>query len=104
MYKVQLTKYIWDNEDLELSSNWSVLTKELVLPFVPFVGLEIQLPLERAWRLRNVCWNIEGNYFHCHSEDLFTDPLSIDGFSFEDWIEHLTSADWKADGPYPKQT
>ena len=103
MFTVHLIKCVWDNEDQEQSSNWSVLTRQLELPFEPFVGLEIQLPLERAWRLQNVCWDVEGNFFRCYCEDLFTDPLSVDGLDFEDWIEHLTSSGWKLVGTYPKE-
>lgn len=102
MNKVHLSMYVWDNEDLELSQKWTLLTWQVELPFAPFVGLEIQLPLQRAWRLRSVCWNVEKMYFHCNCEDLFTDPLSTDGLDCDEWIRKLTAAGWKAEGPYPK--
>lgn len=98
MNNVHLSMYVWDNEDIEQSLNWILLTWQCELPFSPSVGLEIQLPLQRAWRLRNVCWDIEKSYFHCHFEDLFTDPLSVDGFDLDHWIEHLTRAGWKQIG------
>ncbi len=103
MNTVHLSMYVWDNEDIELSQNWTLLTWQAQLPFAPFVGLEIQLPLQRAWRLRSVCWDVEKNHFHCHCEDLFTDPLSIDGLDRDDWIERLISAGWKVFGQYPKE-
>lgn len=104
MNTVHFSMYVWDGEHIERSQNWTLLTWEAQLPFAPFVGLEIQLPLQRAWRLNRVCWDVEKRWFHCHFEDLFTDPLSIDGLDRDSWIERLSSRGWKVDdGPHPKE-
>lgn len=103
MNTVHLSMYVWDDEDMERSKNWTLLTLQCELPFVPFVGLEIQLPLQRVWRLRNVCWDLEKKSFHCHCEDLFVDPLSIDGLDCDELLEYLSSAGWRTDGPHPKE-
>jgi hypothetical protein len=102
MNTVHLSMCVWDNENMELSQNWTHFTWQAEFPFIPFLGLEILLPGQRAWRLRNVCWDVEKMYFRCHCEDLFTDPLSIDGLDHDGWVQHLTSVGWKAFGPYSK--
>jgi hypothetical protein len=103
MNTVHFSMYVWDNESIELSQNWTLLTRQAEFPFAPFVGLEIQLPLQRAWQLRSVCWDVEKELFHCRCEDLYTDPSSIDGLDCDNWIERLASAGWKIYGQYPKE-
>ena len=104
MYKIYFSTLVWDNENIEISSNWSEFTWQIDLPFVPFVGLDMQFPLLRTWKLKSVAWSIDNNYFACRCEDIFTDPLSeYDGHTFEQWVERLKSAGWKSDGAYPNE-
>lgn len=47
MYNVILLLYIWDSHNLEESRNWTLAYKKIEMPFIPFIGLEIDFPLER---------------------------------------------------------
>lgn len=99
MFKVFLIKVVWNDECIDSSSVWASLHREVALPFAPFVGLDINFPMERAWRLRSVSWDLEAQAFHCHVEDQFIDLF--DESDFDEWIESLVETGWHLVGKYP---
>jgi hypothetical protein len=102
VHKVRLIKYLWTHQTPEISSEWSKLLFEVELPFVPFHGLNIQLPDQRAWRIRDVEWNVEEQTFRCHIEDQFMNLLDVDD-SYEDWIDMLLECGWELSGRYTNE-
>ncbi len=57
-HKVHLLLYIWDRQNLDQSNNWAVAYKTIEMPFIPFIGLEIDFPFERNQKsnLLNGAW------------------------------------------------
>lgn len=102
VHNVRLIKYVWTHQTPEISSEWSKLLFEVELPFVPFHGLNIQLPDQRAWRIRDVEWNVEEQTFRCHIEDQFMNLLDVDD-SYEDWIDMLLECGWELSGRYTNE-
>ncbi len=102
MHKVRLIKFVWSNQTPETSLEWSKLLYEVDVPFVPFHGLNIQLPMQRAWRIRDVEWNVEEQTFRCHIEDQFMNLLDVDD-SYEDWLETLMECGWVMSGRYASE-
>lgn len=100
MYKVLLTKNVWNGRSPETSSTLAVLSTEIELPFVPFVGLSLQLLQQRNWKLRTVMWDVTEQLFHCDTDDQFIDLLNIDD-DFDNRLEHLVEAGWKLHGRFP---
>lgn len=101
MYKVHLQLYIWNSYSIEKSANWVVAYKTIEIPFPPFIGLELNFPLERCQVIKKVAWNIENGSFRCTLED----KLSLSGIDdpvFDEWIEYYEENKWIVLGPYPQ--
>lgn len=69
MYKVILIKFVWDSDSQESSTEWAMLSRIVELPFVPFPGLGVQLPMQRVWRLQSADWDVEEQLFRCRADD-----------------------------------
>lgn len=102
MHKVRLIKYLWSHQTQEISSEWSKLLFEMELPFVPFIGLSIQLPEQQSWHIRHVEWNVEEATFRCHIEDQYMNLLGVDD-SYEDWLDTLQECGWSMSGRYTNE-
>ena len=103
MHKVRLIKNVWTHQTPEISSEWSKLLFEAELPFVPFPGLNIRLPDQSAWRIRDVEWNVEEATFRCYIEDQFMNLLVDVDDSYEDWLETLQADGWTLSGRYTNE-
>lgn len=103
MFQVHVYLYVWDSANLELSENWAAFHKRIELPFAPFIGLEIKLPLDTmGCRIESVSWDVEGGFFRCKAEDLFANTVELDQPVFEEWLEDLAETGWTSDGIRPK--
>lgn len=102
MHKVRLIKYLWSHQTQEISSEWCKLLYEVELPFAPFIGLSIQLPMQPAWRIRDVEWNVEEQTVRCHIEDQYMNLLDVDD-SYEDWLYMLMECGWELSGRYTNE-
>lgn len=100
MYKVQLTKEVWNGKTPESSSTFAALTNETDLPFVPFPGLSLALPGPRSWVIESVTWDVTDQTFHCKIKDHFVNPTSINE-DFDDQLDHLVGIGWKLIGRFP---
>jgi len=103
MHNIQLKIYIWDGVSLDRSDNWMIASKEMSLPFVPFVALQIDFPMEKSRKIEGVGWSVDGGYFTCTLEAQYCD-LGIDDPVFDEWAETFEENGWHLLGPYPKNT
>ncbi|MHA4955225.1 hypothetical protein [Acinetobacter pittii] len=71
-HKVHLLLYIWDRQNLDQSNNWAVAYKTIEMPFIPFIGLEIDFPFERNQKIKSIKWSMESNSFSCTLQDEFS--------------------------------
>lgn len=101
MYKVHLLLHIWDSQTLDQSKNWAVAYKKIEMPFIPFIGLEIDFPLERNQKIKSIKWSMESNSFSCTLQDEFS-RCGIDDPMFDEWLEYYKDHEWSIEGPYPK--
>lgn len=101
MHNVNLLLYIWDRQTLEESNNWALAYKKIEMPFIPFVGLEIDFPLERNQKIKSIKWSMESNSFSCILENEFS-RYGIDDPMFEEWLEYYENHEWSIEGPYAK--
>lgn len=99
MYKVKLTKEVWNGITPESSSTFAALTNETELPFVPFPGLSLALPGPRSWEVESVTWCVTDQIFHCKIKDHFVNPLSINE-DFDSQLEFLVEIGWKLIGRF----
>ena len=87
-YTVKLTLVIWNKERKKFAAG----TKELVLPFVPFVGLRfIEKKGPINYPISSVSWSPEENCFHCEIETLDDDYH----FSIDYMVKAAKKSDWK---------
>ncbi|MCH7332637.1 hypothetical protein [Acinetobacter modestus] len=101
MHNVNLLLYIWDRQTLEESNNWVLAYKKIEMPFIPFVGLEIDFPLERNQKIKSIKWSMENNSFSCILENEFS-SYGINDPIFEEWLEYYENHEWSIEGPYAK--
>lgn len=100
MYKIMLVINVWNGRSPETSSTFAGLCTETELPFAPFPGLSLQLPMPRQWKLKSVAWNVTEQIFHCETDDLFINPLNIDD-DFDGKLNFLVEIGWKLLGRFP---
>lgn len=100
-HKVHLLLYIWDRQNLDQSNNWAVAYKTIEMPFIPFIGLEIDFPFERNQKIKSIKWSMVSNSFSCTLQDEFS-RCSIDDPMFDEWLEYYKDHEWFIEGPYPK--
>jgi len=68
-YKVHFSLTIWSLErDKRVFGS-----KELSLPFVPFIGLRLQESYGASQPVVSISWNDDKKTFHCHIEDQGTE-------------------------------
>ncbi|MCR4532591.1 hypothetical protein [Acinetobacter venetianus] len=101
MYNVNLLLYIWDSHNLEESRNWALAYKKIEMPFIPFIGLEIDFPLERNQKIKSIRWSMESDSFTCTLGNEYS-LYGVDDPMFEEWIEYYKDHGWSIEGPYPK--
>jgi len=99
MHKVHLLLYIWDSQTLDQSKNWAVAYKKIEMPFIPFIGLEIDFPLERNQKIKSIKWSMESNSFSCTLQDEFS-RCGIDDPMFDELLEYYKDHRWSIEGPY----
>lgn len=68
-YKVHFSLTIWSLErDRQVFGS-----KELSLPFVPFIGLRLEESYGSSPPVLSISWNDDKKYFHCFIEDQETE-------------------------------
>ncbi|MDS7924945.1 hypothetical protein [Acinetobacter sp. V115_6] len=73
--------------------------KKIEMPFIPFIGLEIDFPLERKQKIKSIKWSMESNSFFCTLQDEFS-RCGIDDPMFDEWLEYYKDHEWSIEGPY----
>lgn len=105
-YQVVIQRQVWSGKTAEESEHYGLLHKHMVLPFVPFVGLEIWVGLpeyalanqaQKAITLVSVGWSSEDECFYCMDRDWFEGDLKNykrEDVNIKEYLEEEVAVFW----------
>jgi hypothetical protein len=105
-YQVTIQRRVWSGKTAEQSEQYGLLHKNMALPFVPFVGLEIWVELpeyssatqaHRAIKLTSVGWSSKDDRFFCMDRDWFGDELKsykLEDVDIREYLEEEVAVFW----------
>jgi hypothetical protein len=88
-YKVHVTKGIWSNE--ERTELFDDLYRDIELPFIPFIGLELQQDGWWCGPIDRLKWDGDRQLFVAESRDAAPDP----DLDFPKTAEEMRDSDMK---------
>lgn len=105
-YTVTIQRRVWSGSTPKNSEKYGLLHKNITLPFVPFVGLQIWVGVpsdslasegQRAIELASVAWSSKENRFYCMDREWFGHELqsySSEHVDIKDYLEEEVSVFW----------
>ena len=94
MFRVVITKYVWDQDDVEASKMRVLLGRELELPFAPFVDLELTDGAWMSGAIKTVQWDVPAQRFTCAVADEFPYSRGVDDYTFDWLVRDATDNGW----------
>ena len=86
-HKTFVSLTVYNGKSNDDSTHYIRMVKEIALPFVPFIGLELFTPAYLG-KIEAVSWSLDSEAFACRSESQYLDSYSLDEFDKLVKLEH----------------